>query len=57
MDFGHSKFSATVMKYSGDDMEVLLQKNKRNLGCRDIDQRLFDHYAKIFHQKHGLDLK
>ena len=37
-------------------MEVLVQRNNRNLGCRNIDQKLFEHYAAIFKQKAGLDL-
>lgn len=34
-----------------------MQKNARNTGCRNIDMKLFEHYAKIFQEKQGLDLK
>ena len=56
VDFGHSKLSISLIRFSGQKMEVLLQKNVRNLGCRDIDIKLLEHYAQIFKQKTGLDL-
>jgi molecular chaperone DnaK (HSP70) len=37
IDFGHSKFSASLLKFTENELEVVLEKSNRNLGCRDID--------------------
>lgn len=29
-------------------MEVITERSNRNLGCRDIDQKIFDYVAKRF---------
>ncbi len=41
IDFGHSKLSASLLKFSTGNMEVLVEKFNKNLGCRNIDMKLF----------------
>lgn len=38
-------------------MDVIHERAIRNLGCRDIDRKVFDVMAKKFEQKKGLNVK
>jgi molecular chaperone DnaK (HSP70) len=35
----------------------MIQKFNRNLGCRDIDRKIFEYIANKFLQSKGLDIK
>lgn len=41
IDFGYSKLAASLIRFASDKMEVILDKSSRNLGCRDIDRKIF----------------
>lgn len=41
VDFGHSKLTASLIRFTDTTMEVLYEKYNRNLGCRDIDKKIF----------------
>lgn len=41
LDFGHSKLSASLIKFTDSIMEVVMERSARNLGCRDIDRQIF----------------
>ena len=56
VDFGHSKFSASLIKFTNSDMEILNERSIRNLGCRNIDMKVFEKFANNFKTKTGLDL-
>lgn len=56
IDFGHSKLSASLVRFTETNMEILAEKHNRNLGCRDIDMKVFERLAAVFKQKTGLDL-
>jgi len=38
-------------------MDVLHEQANRNLGCRDIDRKIFDDLAKKFEEKKGLNIR
>lgn len=38
-------------------MEVLYEKYNRNLGCRDIDKKIFEFVASKFEEKKGLNIR
>lgn len=57
VDFGHSKLSLSLIKLNEGKLEVVLEKFNRNLGCRDIDRKVFDYMASKFESKKGLKLK
>ena len=56
IDFGHSTLSASLIRFSESKMEVILEKSTRNLGCRNIDAKIFNYMAKKFQEKTGLDI-
>lgn len=57
IDFGHAKLSLSLIKFDDVNMEVLLEKFNRNLGCRDIDNKIFEYMAAKFEAKKGLNVK
>ena len=38
VDFGYSKLSASLVKFTESKMDIVYEKADRNLGCRDIDR-------------------
>lgn len=48
IDFGHSKLSMSLIKFGEAKLEVALEKSNRNLGCRDIDKKVFEYMASKF---------
>lgn len=56
VDFGHSKFSAFIAKFTKDKLKIISQINDRNLGARDIDLKMFEFYANLFEQNNGVSL-
>lgn len=56
VDLGHSKLSASMVKFTSSDMEIIAERHHRNLGCRNIDVKVFQKFALSFKQKTGLDL-
>ena len=56
VDLGHSKLTVSLLKFSGSTMEVLAEKYDRNLGCRDIDLKIFEGISQAFEEKTGLKI-
>ena len=56
VDFGHSKMTVSLLKFSGSTVEVLAEKYDRNLGCRDIDLKIFESISQAFEEKTGLKI-
>lgn len=48
IDFGHSKLSASAIKFTDGKMEVITEKADRNIGCRDIDRKVFEYMSRKF---------
>lgn len=48
IDFGHSKLSVSAIKFTEGKMEVVYEKADRNIGCRDIDRKVFEYMSKKF---------
>lgn len=57
VDFGYYQLSLSLIKFTQTTMEVITERSNRNLGCRDIDQKVFDYIAKKFEKKKGLNIK
>lgn len=57
IDFGYYQLSLSLIKFTSTTMEVITERSNRNLGCRDIDKKIFDYVAKRFEQKKGLNIK
>lgn len=38
-------------------MEIVLERFNRNLGCRDIDEKIFSYMAAKFQDKKGLNIR
>ena len=56
VDFGYSKTSVFLAKIWKNKAEILYEKNDRNLGVRNIDQNLLQHYVESFDKKNKVDL-
>ncbi len=48
IDFGHSKLSLYAMKFTKKYQKVLFQKHMRQLGCKNMDQLMFQFYSNLF---------
>lgn len=56
VDLGHSKFSCFVGSFTKEKLTIISQVHERNLGARDMDWAVFQHYSKRFEQQHGLSV-
>lgn len=54
VDFGHSKTSAYCASFTKEKFKILAQSDERNLGARDIDWILAEHYSKLFNDEHQI---
>ena len=54
-DLGGGTFDVTVMRFGPGSLRVLATAGDTQLGGRDWDQRLFDHFADAFLKAHQLD--
>ncbi|KAK0569946.1 adenyl-nucleotide exchange factor sse1 [Tilletia horrida] len=55
-DFGHSSFQVSVVAFSKGQLTVLGTSHDRNLGGRDIDIALLNHFAEEFKGKYKIDV-
>merc|ERR1712038_166878 len=56
-DLGGGTFDVSVLETDNGVFEVLATAGDTHLGGEDFDQRLADHFVKIFKKKHGVDIK
>ncbi|MDO4586774.1 MAG: Hsp70 family protein [Planctomycetia bacterium] len=54
-DLGGGTFDSTVVEYSGNHFKVLATDGDVKLGGIDWNERLVDHVADFFFEKHGID--
>mmetsp|Transcript_5859 Transcript_5859/g.5099 ORF Transcript_5859/g.5099 Transcript_5859/m.5099 type:complete len:129 (+) Transcript_5859:436-822(+) len=48
IDVGHSKTSAFVASFTSEKLTMLNQVHERNLGTRDLDWNVLEHYCQLF---------
>lgn len=53
LDFGHTQFGAFCCSFTKEEMNTLTQHYDRNLGCRDLDQAMFEFYRAHFEKTSG----
>jgi molecular chaperone DnaK (HSP70) len=56
IDFGHSKLSASFVRFTESKMDIIFEKANRNLGCRDIDKKIVEYLACKFENGKGLKI-
>lgn len=56
IDLGYSDFSAQVFMMEEKRIKVLNSVFDENLGCKTIDESIFQHLRNIFQKKTGLDV-
>jgi molecular chaperone DnaK (HSP70) len=56
VDFGHSKLSASFVRFTESKMDIIFEKANRNLGCRDIDIKVVEYLARKFEAAKGLKI-
>lgn len=57
VDVGHSSFQCSIVEFKKGALEVLAHTWDQNLGGRDFDRVLMDHFAQEFKSKTGMDAK
>lgn len=57
VDFGHAQLTTSLVHFTETKMDVIVQLSNRSLGCRSIDEKVFDYMAKKFEEKKGLNIK
>ena len=55
-DLGGGTFDVSLLTLEGGVFEVLATAGDTHLGGEDFDQRLAQHFAKLFHKKHGVNI-
>ena len=55
-DLGGGTFDVSVLSIEDGVFEVLSTAGDTHLGGEDFDQRVADHFVKIFKRKHGVDI-
>lgn len=56
VDFGHSKTSLFIANIWKNKAEILYEKNDKNLGVRNLDYNLLNHFVSVFDKKNKIDL-
>merc|ERR1712160_149328 len=56
-DLGGGTFDVSLLTIDGGVFEVVSTAGDTHLGGEDFDQRLADHFCKVFKKKHGVDIK
>jgi molecular chaperone DnaK len=56
-DLGGGTFDASVLKISGDEMEVLATDGDPFLGGSDFDDRLTEYLCRVIERQHGIDIR
>lgn len=57
VDVGFSAFQVSIVAFRKGKLQVLSHAWDRNLGGRDFDEVLFDHFCEEFGGKHKIDIK
>ena len=57
VDFGHTSFQLSIYAFSNGKAKCLSCISYPNLGGRDFDVRLFNHFAAQFNQKYKVDIQ
>eukprot|EP01026_Neomeris_dumetosa_P018796 TRINITY_DN1741_c0_g1_i4.p1 TRINITY_DN1741_c0_g1~~TRINITY_DN1741_c0_g1_i4.p1 ORF type:complete len:857 (-),score=177.71 TRINITY_DN1741_c0_g1_i4:190-2739(-) len=57
VDVGHASTQVSIVSFLKSQLEVKSHAWDANLGGRDFDAILFDHFSKQFQQKYGLDVR
>jgi len=55
-DLGGGTFDVSVLSIEDGVFEVLSTAGDTHLGGEDFDQRVADHFVKVFKRKHGVDI-
>lgn len=55
IDFGHSKLSLYIIKFTRNYQKVVYQKHLRQFGCKNMDQIMLNFYSELF-QKNNPNL-
>ena len=55
-DLGGGTFDVSVLTIDGGVFEVVATSGDTHLGGEDFDQRVMDHFMKVFKKKHGKDI-
>jgi heat shock protein 5 len=56
-DLGGGTFDVSLLAIDNGVFEVLATAGDTHLGGEDLDQRLTDHFCKVFKKKHNVDIK
>ncbi|PPQ81030.1 hypothetical protein CVT24_013291 [Panaeolus cyanescens] len=56
VDIGHADLSVSIVAFSKGQLTVKSTAYDPNLGGRDIDYALVEHFAKVFNEKHKIDV-
>merc|ERR1719218_218071 len=56
-DLGGGTFDVSLLAIDNGVFEVLATAGDTHLGGEDLDQRLTDHFVKVFKKKHDIDIK
>ncbi|KAL3152123.1 hypothetical protein ABBQ32_001221 [Trebouxia sp. C0010 RCD-2024] len=57
VDIGYSALQVSIVAFTKGKLQVLAHAWDRNLGGRDFDEVLFDHFCEEFGAKHKIDIK
>eukprot|EP00800_Vazella_pourtalesii_P015889 TRINITY_DN43_c0_g1_i9.p1 TRINITY_DN43_c0_g1~~TRINITY_DN43_c0_g1_i9.p1 ORF type:complete len:762 (+),score=122.21 TRINITY_DN43_c0_g1_i9:594-2879(+) len=57
VDFGHTSFQVNIFAFSNGKANCLSCVSYPNLGGRDFDERLFNHFADVFNQKYRVNIQ
>ncbi|EIE18231.1 heat shock protein 70E [Coccomyxa subellipsoidea C-169] len=57
IDAGHTAFQVSIVAFKKGQLRVLSHAWDRNLGGRDLDNVLFNHFANEFKEKYKLDVR
>jgi molecular chaperone DnaK (HSP70) len=48
VDFGHSKLSLYVIRFTKNYQKVVFQRHLRQLGCKNLDEKMLEFYSAVF---------
>ena len=56
-DLGGGTFDVSLLTIDSGVFEVIATSGDTHLGGEDFDQRIADHFCKVFKKKHDVDIK
>ncbi|KAJ1955202.1 adenyl-nucleotide exchange factor sse1 [Linderina pennispora] len=57
VDLGHSSFSVSVVAFKKGELTVKAVAYDRNVGGRNFDKALLDHFVQVFNEKYKIDVR